>query len=87
MLIYQMIEFKLSDLLFFQKTINLVYQIDKFIKTKHQFAKNIIKKTLKYIKFVIEKYIQKSDKFNESINCQQCVKLKSQISDLQFLSD
>ena len=82
-----MIEFELSDLLFFQKTINLVYQIDKFVKTEHQFTKNIIKKTLKYIKFVIEKYIQKSDKFNESINCQQCVKLKSQISDLQFLSD
>ena len=71
MLIYQIIEFKLSDLLLSQKTINLVYQIDKFVETEHQFMKDITEKTFKCVKFVIEIYIQKytqkyTQKFNES---------------------
>ena len=84
-----MIELKLlsSDLLLSQKTIDLVYQIDKFVETEHQFVKNITEKTLKCVKFIIEKYIQKSDKFDESINCQQCIESKSQTSSLQFFSD
>ena len=64
-----MIEFKLSDLLFSQKTINLVYQIDKFVKTEYQFVKSITEKTFKHVKFVIEKYIQKFDESDESVNC------------------
>ena len=63
-----MIELKLSNLLLSQKTINLVYQINKFVKTEHQFVKDITEKTLKYIKFVIKKYTQKSDKSDESIS-------------------
>ena len=84
-----MIEFKLflPDLLFSQKTINLVYQIDKFVETEHQFVKDITKKTLKCVKFVIKKYIQKFNEFDESISCQQCIKSKSQTSSLQFFSD
>ena len=61
-----MIESELSNI--FQKTIDLVYQIDKFVETKHQFMKNIIKKILKHVKFVTEKYIQKSDEFDESVS-------------------
>ena len=61
-----MIEFKLSDLLLFQKTIDLIYQINKFVETEYQFAKNIIEKTLKHVKFVIKKYIQKSDESDKS---------------------
>ena len=57
-----------SDLLLSQKTIDLAYQIDKFVKIKHQFMKNIIEKTLKYIKFVIKKYIQKFNKSDELVN-------------------
>ena len=65
-----MIEFELlsSDLLLSQKTIDLVYQINKFVKTEHQFTKNITEKILKHIKFVIERYIQKSDKSDKSVN-------------------
>ena len=63
-------ELLLSDLLLSQKTIDLVYQINKFVKTEHQFMKDIIEKILKHIKFVIERYIQKSDKSDESISCQ-----------------
>ena len=82
-----MIEFKLSNLLLFQKTINLVYQIDKFVETEHQFVKDITEKILKHVKFVIERYIQKSDESDKSVNCQQHVESKSQISSLQFFSD
>ena len=65
-----MIEFELllSDLLLFQKTINLVYQINKFVETEHQFVKNITEKTLKCIKFVIERYTQKFNEFDESVS-------------------
>ena len=87
MLIYQMIKSELSDLLLSQKTIDLVYQIDKFVETEHQFAKSITEKTLKHIKFVIERYIQKSDKFDESVNYQQHIKSRFQIFSLQFSSD
>ena len=67
-----MIEFKLlsPNLLLSQKTIDLVYQIDKFAETKHQFTKDITEKTFKCVKFVIEKYIQKFDKSDESVNYQ-----------------
>ena len=65
-----MIEFKLSNLLLFQKTINLVYQIDKFVETEHQFVKDITEKTLKCVKFVIEKYTQKSDESDKSVSYQ-----------------
>ena len=89
MFICQIIEFKLllSDLLFFQKTIDLIYQIDKFVKKEHQFTKDITEKTLKHIKFVIEKYIQKSDESDKSVNCQQHVESRFQTSSLQFFSD
>ena len=82
-----MIELKLSNLLLSQKTINLVYQINKFVKTEHQFVKNITEKTLKHVKFVIEKYTQKFDESDKSANCQQCVESRSQTSSLQFSSD
>ena len=62
-------ELSLPDLLLSQKTINLIYQINKFVKTEHQFTKNIIEKTLKHIKFIIERYTQKSDKFDKSVSC------------------
>ena len=89
MFICQMIEseLSLSDLLFFQKTIDLVYQIDKFVETEHQFAKSITEKTLKHIKFVIERYIQKFNKSDESVNHQQHVESRFQTSSLQFFSD
>ena len=80
-------ELSLSDLLSFQKTINLVYQIDKFIETEHQFMKDITEKIFKHIKFVIERYIQKFDKFDKSVNHQQCVESRFQTSSLQFSSD
>jgi len=48
--------------------------------------KDIIEKTFKHIKFVIEKYIQKSDESDESASC-QCVRVRSQTSSLQFLPD
>ena len=76
----------MSDLLLFQKTIDLVYQINKFVKTENQFAKDIIKKTLKCIKFVIKRYIQKSDESDESVSHQH-VRARFQTSSLQFLSD
>ena len=82
-----MIESELLDLLLFQKTIDLVYQIDKFVKTEHQFAKNITEKTLKHVKFVIEKYTQKFNESDKSISHQQHVESRSQISSLQFFSD
>ena len=84
-----MIEFKLllSDLFLFQKTINLVYQINKFVKTEHQFTKDITEKTLKHIKFVIEKYTQKFNKFDKSVSHQQHIESRSQTSSLQFFSD
>ena len=75
----------LSDLLLSQRTINLVYQINKFVKSEHQFMIDIIQKTLECVKFIIERYTQKSDE--KSVSCCQCMKLKSQISSLQFLSD
>ena len=87
MLIYQMIEFELSNLLFFQKTIDLAYQINKFVETEHQFMKDIIEKTLKCVKFVIERYIQKFNKFDKSVSHQQCVESRFQTSDLQFSPD
>ena len=79
-----MIELKLllPDLLLFQKTINLVYQINKFVETEHQFMKDITEKTLKHIKFIIEKYIQKSDESDESVSCQQYIESRSQTSSL-----
>ena len=86
MLIYQMIESELPDLLLSQKTINLVYQINKFVETEHQFTKDITKKTLKCVKFVIERYIQKSDESDKSVSC-QCVRARSQTPSLQFLLD
>ena len=76
-----------SDLLLSQKTIDLAYQIDKFVESEHQFTIDIIKKTLKHVKFVIERYIQKFDKFDESINYQQCIKSRFQTSSLQFFPD
>ena len=87
--ICQMIESKLfsSDLLFFQKTINLVYQINKFVKTEHQFTKNITEKILKHVKFVIEKYIQKFNESDKSVSHQQHVESRFQTSSLQFFSD
>ena len=89
MFICQIIEFKLflSDLLLFQKTIDLVYQINKFVEIEYQFMKDIIEKTLKHIKFVIEKYIQKSDKSDKSISHQQYVESRFQTSSLQFFSN
>ena len=75
-----MIEFKQSS----EKTINLAYQIDKFVQSEHQFVINIIKRTLEHVKFVIESYIQKSDK---SVSCQQHIESRSQTSNLQFFSD
>ena len=80
-------ELLLPDLLLSQKTINLVYQINKFVKTEHQFVKDIIKKILKCVKFVIERYTQKSDESDKSASCQQCVESRSQTSSLQFFSD
>ena len=64
------LELLLSDLLLFQKTIDLVYQINKFVETEHQFVKNITEKILKYVKFIIEKYIQKFNEFNKSVSYQ-----------------
>src|SRR5436190_9988950 len=87
MLIYQMIESELPDLLLSQKTINLVYQINKFVKTGHQFTKGITEKTLKCIKFVIERYTQKSDKPDEPVSHQQRVGSRSQTPSLQFSPD
>ena len=49
--------------------------------------KDITEKTLKCVKFVIERYIQKSDKSDELVSCQQHVKSRSQTSSLQFFSD
>ena len=49
--------------------------------------KDIIEKTLKCVKFVIEKYTQKSDKSDESVSYQQCVESRSQTSSLQFSPD
>ena len=83
-----MIESKLSlpDLLLSQKTIDLVYQIDKFVKTEHQFVKDITKKIFKHIKFVIERYIQKFNKSDKSVSCQH-IRARSQTSSLQFSPD
>ena len=83
-----MIEFELlsSDLLLSQKTIDLAYQIDKFVETEHQFVKDITEKTLKCIKFIIERYTQKSDKLDESASHQH-IRTRSQTSSLQFLPD
>ena len=80
-------ELPLSDLLLSQKTIDLVYQINKFVETEHQFMKGITEKTLKCIKFVIERYTQKSDESDESASHQQCVESRSQTSSLQFSPD
>src|SRR5437762_3013076 len=82
-----MIESELPNLLLFQKTIDLVYQINKFVETEHQFTKDITEKTLKYVKFVIERYTQKSDESDKSVNHQQCVESRSQTSSLQFSPD
>ena len=46
---------------------------------------DIIQKTLKHIKFIIERYTQKSDK--KSVSHYQCMRLRSQTSSLQFFSD
>ena len=46
-----------------------------------------MKRTLEHIKFVIKKYIQKSDEFDKSVSCQQCIESRSQTSSLQFSSD
>ena len=62
-------ELPLPDLLLSQKTIDLVYQINKFVETGHQFMKGITEKTLKYVKFVIKKYIQKFDESDKSVSC------------------
>ncbi len=70
----------LSDLLLSQRMIDLVYQINKFVKLEHQFMIDIIQKILKYIKFIIERYTQKSDK--KSVSHYQHVRLRSQISNL-----
>ena len=82
-----MIESELPDLLLSQKTINLVYQINKFVETEHQFMKGITEKTLKCIKFVIERYTQKSDESDESVSHQQHIESRSQTSSLQFSPD
>ena len=84
MLIYQIIKFKLSNI--FQKMIDLVYQIDKFVESEHQFMIDIMKKTFECVKFVIKKYIQKSDESDKSVSY-QCIKARFQISSLQFSSD
>ena len=80
-----MIKSELSNIS--QKTIDLVYQINKFVESRHQFMIDIMKRTLECVKFVIKKYTQKFNKSDESISYQQCVELKSQTSSLQFLSD
>ena len=85
MLIYQIIKSELSNI--FQKTINLIYQINKFVESEHQFMINIMKKTFECIKFVIERYIQKSDKFNKSVSHQQHIESRFQTSSLQFFSN
>ena len=79
-----MIEFKLSNI--FQKIIDLIYQINKFVESEHQFIINITKKILEHIKFVIKKYIQKFNESDKSINHQH-VRVKFQTFSLQFLSD
>ena len=70
-----------------QKTIDLAYQIDKFVETGHQFAKGITEKTLKRVKFVIERYTQKSDEPDEPASRQQRVGSRSQTPSLQFPPD
>ena len=87
MLIYQIIEFELPDLLLSQKTIDLIYQINKFVETEHQFVKNITEKTLKCVKFIIKRYTQKFNEFDKSVSCQQYIESRSQTSSLQFFSD
>ena len=76
----------LSDQLLFQKMIDLVYQINKFVESGHQFMIDIMKRTLECVKFVIKKYIQKSDKSDKSVSHQH-IESRSQTSSLQFFSD
>ena len=80
-----MIKSELSNIS--QKMIDLIYQIDKFVKSKHQFTIYIIKKTLKHVKFVIKRYIQKFNESDKSVSHQQCIELRFQTSSLQFSSD
>ena len=83
-----MIESELSNLsnqLLFQKMIDLVYQINKFVESEHQFVIDITDKILKHVKFIIKKYTHKSDE--KLVVCYQCMRLKSQTSKLQFSAD
>ena len=38
--------------------INLIYQIDKFVKSEHQFVIDIMKRILEHIKFVIKNILK-----------------------------
>ena len=79
----ELLEFDLPELS--QEIVNLAYEIDNFVKIKHQFALGIDKEILKRVKFIVENYTQEIGE--ESSNHYKRVRSRSQTLSLQFLTN
>ena len=79
----ELLEFDLPELS--QEIVNLAYEIDNFVKIKHQFALGIDKEILKRVKFIVENYTQEIGEGPTSHS--QRVRARSQTPNLQFPTD